>query len=107
VATDVRSGWTELTRLVARQQSPVVEGLDVLRRQSSMPIRGIESDNDGGFINVTLLTSHHEQKPGFTRSRANQKNDQARIEQQNGAGCGSSGTSVRQREGETNCRSSG
>ena len=50
-----------------------------------MPIRGIDSDNDSAFINETLLTYCQQQKIEFTRSRAYQKNDQAWIEQKNGA----------------------
>ena len=85
VATDVCSGWTEMVALVAREQSLVVEGLEVLRRQFPMPIRGIDSDNDSAFINETLVTYCQQQKIEFTRSRAYQKNDQAWIEQKNGA----------------------
>ena len=85
VATDVCSGWTEMIALVAREQSLVVEALEVLRRQFPMPIRGIDSDNDSAFINETLLTYCQQQKIEFTRSRAYQKNDQAWIEQKNGA----------------------
>jgi hypothetical protein len=50
-----------------------------------VPIRGIDSDNDSAFINETLLAYCQEQKWEFTRSRAYQKNDQAWIEQKNGA----------------------
>jgi hypothetical protein len=85
VATDVCSGWTEAVALVAREQSMVVEGLDLLRGQFPMPIRGIDSDNDSAFINETLLAYCQQQKWEFTRSRAYQKNDQAWIEQKNGA----------------------
>ena len=85
VATDVCSGWTEMVPLVAREQSLVVEGLNVLRRQFPMPIRGIDTDNDSAFINETLLAYCQEQKLEFTRSRAYQKNDQAWIEPKNGA----------------------
>ena len=85
VATDVCSGWTEAVPLVAREQSLVVEGLEVLRRQFPIPIRGIDSDNDSAFINETLQAYCQQQKWEFTRSRAYQKNDQAWIEQKNGA----------------------
>jgi hypothetical protein len=71
--------------LVAREQSLVVEGLNILRRQFPMPIRGIDTDNDSVFINETLLAYCQEQKLEFARSRACQKNDQAWIEQKNGA----------------------
>jgi hypothetical protein len=85
VATDVCSGWTEAIALVAREQSLVVEGLEVLRRQFPVPIKGIDSDNDSAFINDTLLGYCQQQKWEFTRSRAYHKNDQAWIEQKNGA----------------------
>src|SRR5512135_1157200 len=41
VATDVCSGWSEAVPLVAREQSLVVEGLEVIRRQLPVPICGI------------------------------------------------------------------
>jgi len=70
---------------LAREQSLVTEGLEVMRRQFPMPILGIDSDNDSAFINDTLLAYCQKQKLEFTRSRAYQKNDQAWIEQKNGA----------------------
>jgi hypothetical protein len=85
VATDVCSGWIEVVPLLAREQSLVTEGLDVIRRQLPVPVLGIDSDNDGAFINDTLLAYCQQQHLEFTRSRAYQKNDQAWIEQKNGA----------------------
>jgi hypothetical protein len=85
VATDVCSGWTEMVPLLAREQSLVTEGLDVLRRQFPVPVQGIDSDNDSAFINDTLLAYCQQHHLEFTRSRAYQKNDQAWIEQKNGA----------------------
>jgi hypothetical protein len=84
-ATDVCTGWTEVVPLVAREQSLVAEGLTVMRRQFPVPILGIDTDNDGAFINETLLAYCQQQKIEFTRSRAYQKNDQAWIEQKNGS----------------------
>ena len=85
VATDVCSGWTEAVALVAREQSLVVEGLEVIRRQFPVPVLGIDSDNDSAFINETLQGYCKEQQIEFTRSRPYQKNDQAWIEQKNGS----------------------
>lgn len=85
VATDVCSGWTEALALVAREQFLVVEALDLLRCQFPIPILGIDSDNDSAFINETLVQYCQRQKWQFTRSRPYQKNDQAWIEQKNGA----------------------
>jgi len=85
VATDICSGWTESLPLLVREQSLVVEGLNVLFKQIPFPVLGIDSDNDGAFINNTLLKFCEERKIEFTRSRAYQKNDQAWVEQKNGA----------------------
>lgn len=85
VATDVCSGWTEVVPLLAREQSLVVEGLELMRHPFPVPLLGIDSDNDSAFINETLLAYCQKQKLEFTRSRAYQKNDQAWIEQKNGA----------------------
>jgi hypothetical protein len=85
VATDVCSGWTECLPLLAREQSLVVEGLQALFRQIPFRILGIDSDNDGAFINETLLNFCKQQQIEFTRSRAYRKNDQAWVEQKNGA----------------------
>lgn len=84
-ATDVCSGWTEAVPLLAREQSLVVEGLDVICSQFPVPVIGLNSDNDSAFINDTLLCYCERKKLKFTRSRPYQKNDQAWIEQKNGA----------------------
>jgi len=85
VATDVCSGWVECIPLLAREQSLVVEALDVLFRRIPFAVRGIDSDNDGAFINETLLGFCTARQVEFTRSRAYRKNDQAWVEQKNGA----------------------
>jgi hypothetical protein len=85
VATDVCSGWVEAVSLLAREQSLVIEGLKRMAAQFPVPILGIDSDNDGAFINDTLVDYCKKASIAFTRSRAYQKNDQAWIEQKNGA----------------------
>lgn len=85
VATDVCSGWVEIIPLLAREQSLVVEALKVLCHQIPIPIVGINSDNDSAFINDTLLTYCENNQINFTRARPYHKNDQAWVEQKNGA----------------------
>lgn len=85
VVTDVCSGWTEAVVLLAREQSLVVEGLGQIRRQMPVPVLGIDSDNDTAFLNDTLAQYCQREKIAFTRCRAHHKNDQAWIEQKNGA----------------------
>ena len=79
VATDICTGWTEAVPLLAREQSLVVEGLEVISQQLPFPVRGIDSDNDGAFINQTLIAYCAHRGIEFTRSRPYRKNDQAWI----------------------------
>ena len=85
VVTDVCAGWTEAVPLLARDQGLVLAGLEAIQRQLPFPIRGIDSDNDGPFINETLLEWTSRQGIEFTRSRAYRSNDQVYFEQKNGA----------------------
>ena len=84
VATDVCTGWTEAVPLLAKKQSLIVEGLEGIGQRLPFPIRGIDSDNDGAFINETLIGYYADPGIEFTRSRAYRSNDQAWIEQENG-----------------------
>jgi hypothetical protein len=85
VGTDVCSGWTEAVPLLAREQSLTAEGLDVIAGRFPVPVIGLNPDNDGAFINDTLLDYCEGKGLKFTRSRPHQKNDQAWVEQKNGA----------------------
>jgi hypothetical protein len=85
VATDVYSGWTEAVPLIAREQSLVAEALEVICDRFPVPVIGFNSDNDSAFINDTLLEYCQKKSFKFTRSRPYQKNDQAWVEQKNGA----------------------
>jgi hypothetical protein len=83
--TDIHSGWTECAALVVREQTLVVEALRMIRGQLPFGLRGLDTDNDSVFMNETLQTYCREQALDWTRSRAYRKNDQAWVEQKNGA----------------------
>ena len=85
VVTDIASGWTDCLPLVAREQSMVIEALTVFRHQLPFPLRGLDTDNDSAFINEALIKYCSNNDIEFTRSRAYRKNDQAWVEQKNGA----------------------
>lgn len=85
LATDVRSGWVEAVPWLAREQTLAVAGLMRIRGQMPMIILGIDSDNDGAFINETVASYCEAEGLAFTRSRPHQKNDPSWIEQRNGA----------------------
>jgi hypothetical protein len=83
--TDIATGWTECLPLVARDCSLVVEAM--ARAQSLFPwlMRGADFDNDSAFMNDVVVPWCRAQRIEVTRSRAYKKNDQAFVEQKNGA----------------------
>jgi hypothetical protein len=83
--TDIASGWTECVALVVRQSTLVVEALTQLRTTMPFPLRGFDSDNGSEFVNESVLAFCTEHGVEFTRSRPYRKNDQAWVEQKNGA----------------------
>jgi Integrase core domain len=82
---DVATGWTECLPLVTREGSLVVEAIK--RAQSLFPwiILGADFDNDSAFMNDIVVPWCRAHKIEVTRSRAYKKNDQAFVEQKNGA----------------------
>jgi len=82
---DVATGWTECLPLVTRDGSLVIEAMK--HAQSLFPwlLRGVDFDNDSAFMNDVVVPWCREQKLEVTRSRAYKKNDQAFVEQKNGA----------------------
>ena len=83
--TDIASGWTECIALLVRDSALVVDALDRLRVSLPFPLRGIDTDNCSEFVNDTLLAFCTKHDIAFTRSRPYRKNDQAWVEQKNGA----------------------
>lgn len=81
--TDVATGWTECVALRNRGQQAVFQALVLARGRLPFPLRGIDSDNGGEFINAHLLRYCQEEQLTFTRSRPYKKNDQAYVEQKN------------------------
>lgn len=85
VLTDIATGWTECVPLVVRDSDLVVDALRRLQTTMPFPLRGIDTDNGGEFINETLRAYCLSEGLEFTRSRPYCKNDQARVEQKNGS----------------------
>jgi hypothetical protein len=82
---DVATGWTECLPLVTRDGSLVVEAMKHARSLFPWLLRGVDFDNDSAFMNDVVVPWCREQKLEVTRSRAYKKNDQAFVEQKNGA----------------------
>ena len=85
VLTDIASGWTEAAPLVVREGGLVVETLDRIRGGLPFALRALDVDNGSEFVNEALIQYCLTHGIELTRSRPWRKNDQAWIEQKNGA----------------------
>ncbi|MEO8663326.1 MAG: transposase [Bryobacteraceae bacterium] len=85
VLTDIASGWTEAAAMVVREQTLITLTVEEIRGKLSIPMLGLDVDNDSAFINDTVVEYCKGRKIELTRSRAYRKNDQAWIEQKNGS----------------------
>jgi hypothetical protein len=83
--TDVASGWTECVALVVRDGALVTAALEHVRTAMPFPLRGFATDNGGEFMNATVAAYCQTHGIPCTRSRPYHKNDQAWVEQKNGA----------------------
>ena len=85
VLTDIASGWTEAAPLVVRESHLVVETLERIRVGLPFALRALDVDNGSEFVNTRLIEYCLSHGIELTRSRPYRKNDQAWIEQKNGA----------------------
>jgi hypothetical protein len=85
VLTDIDSGWTECIAMPVRNQSLVVEAMAIAATDLPFPMLGVDTDNDSAFMNQTVFDYCRDNGLEQTRSRAYKKNDQAWVEQKNGA----------------------
>ena len=59
--------------------------MNTLRPALPFPLLGFDTDNDSVFMNETVRDWCDAARVTFTRSRPYRKNDQAHVEQKNGA----------------------
>ena len=85
VVTDIATGWTECAPLLVREQVLLTRVLDEVRKTLPFPLLGFDTDNDSVFMNETIRGYCADAGVEFTRCRPYRKNDQAWIEQKNGA----------------------
>jgi hypothetical protein len=81
--TDVCTGWTETRALRTKAQRWVLEALHDIIGVLPFPLKGIDSDNGGEFINAELVRFCSQHHITFTRSRPYRKNDNCFVEQKN------------------------
>ena len=85
VLTDIATGWTECAPLLVREQTLLTAVLGAMRARLPFPLLGFDTDNDRAFINETVRAYCAASQIAFTRCRPYRKNDQAFVEQKNGA----------------------
>ena len=85
VLTDVVTGWTECIPIVVREAEMVVHALGRARELFPFPLRGVDFDKDSLFMNDLVVGWCRTEGLEVARSRAYRKNDQAWVEQKNGA----------------------
>ena len=85
VLTDIATGWTECAPLPFREQTLVRAVLGGLRELVPFDLLGFDTDNDSVFMNATVRDYCRDAGIVFTRCRPWRKNDQAFVEQKNGA----------------------
>jgi hypothetical protein len=85
VLTDIATGWTECAPLLVREQTLLVSVLTRMRGVMPFPLLGLDVDNDTVFMNESVRDYCRDEGIVLTRCRPYRKNDQAHIEQKNGA----------------------
>jgi hypothetical protein len=83
--TDIATGWTECALLLVREQRLLTEMLGEVRKLLPFPLLGFDTDNDSMFMSKTVRDYCQEAGIAFTRCCPYRKNDQAWVEQKNGA----------------------
>lgn len=81
--TDVHTGWTVQRAVLNKAEKWTFEALKQLRTELPFPIKGLDSDNGGEFINHNLYRYCKDEKISFTRARPRRKNDNCYVEQKN------------------------
>lgn len=83
VLTDIPTQWTECVALPNRGEQAVCTAIATVRTLLPVPVRGLDSDNGGEFINHLLVRYCEREQITFTRCRPYKKNDQCHVEQKN------------------------
>ena len=82
--TDVATQWTEERALKNKAHRWVRQAMDDVYASFPVPLKGIDSDNGGEFINTAMKTWCEQREVTFTRTRSYHKNDNCYGEQKNG-----------------------
>jgi IS30 family transposase len=81
--TDYFCQWTERRAVKNRAQKWVFEAIQEIRTALPFPVKSINTDSGGEFINHNLIDYCQRTGIRFTRSRPSRKNDNCLVEQKN------------------------
>jgi hypothetical protein len=82
--TDIATQWTEERALKNKAHRWVRQAMDEVYVSFPVPLKGIDSDNGGEFINSAMKAWCEQRTFTFTRTRSYHKNDNCYVEQKNG-----------------------
>jgi hypothetical protein len=85
VLTDIATGWTECVAMPLRDQAQIIAGFAKVALDLPFPMLGVDTENDSAFMSQMVFDYCKSHGLEQTRSRAYKKNDQAWVEQKNGA----------------------
>jgi hypothetical protein len=83
--TDIFTAWTECMAVPNKAQVHVFAAIQQVRQRLPFPLLGVDSDNGSEFINDQLARYCDQEHITFTRGRSGRTNDNAHVEQKNGA----------------------
>ena len=81
--TDIGSTWVETRAVLGKGEEGILEAFRQMSAVLPFPVKAIDADNGGEFINHHLWRYCDNEKIEFTRSRPYKKDDNAHIEQKN------------------------
>jgi hypothetical protein len=81
--TDVITGWTEPEAIMGKSERATVWAINDIREELPYAMIGLDSDGGSEFINWHLHRYAEKHQINFTRSRPDQSDDNAHIEQKN------------------------
>jgi hypothetical protein len=80
---DVATGWAVCMGVRNKAEASVFEALGRIRARLPFPLKGLDCDNGGEFLNQALFRYCAAEGITLTRSRPYRKNDNCHIEQKN------------------------
>lgn len=83
--TDLATGWTECIPLLEKRTDAVLAAFVQTRTLFPFPLLGIDTDSGSEFLTKEMIAYCEQECLTFTRGYPAVKNDQAHVEQKNGA----------------------